>query len=58
MSWEVTEDWKTFMAAIVTQCYYCQKRKRKKEGEREREKRRKKSALDKINISCFTDNCA
>lgn len=44
------------MAAIVTQCYYCPKSEKKRR--KEREKRKKKSALGKVNISCFTDNCA
>lgn len=39
MSWEVTEDWQTFTAAVVTQCCYCQERKRRREGEREEEER-------------------
>lgn len=39
VSWEVTEDWEMFMAAVVTQCYYCQERKRKREEEREDEEK-------------------
>lgn len=40
MSWEVIKDLKKFMAAVVTQCYYCQREwERKKAGEREEEKR-------------------
>lgn len=53
MSWEVIKDLKKFMAAFVTQCYYCQKRTREKEGRGEGG--REKSALGKVNISCLTD---